>query len=191
MEECRFFTNRVLPSVYSDELSYYEQLNKLCKQICDLTNQFNNMVIDYVTVAQLQESQDEQDRKFNQQILDNYNKIMDYTQGEIVRLEKLIAEAIAGKVTIFDPTYGLYPRKVEQVVKNVYHWLRYYADYALTIDALNLTAKTRDDYQIRAKDFDLYSMMYYSHTDNPTPLPTDAYVKKHDIMAYYFDRMGG
>lgn len=166
-----FISNRVLPSVYSDELSYYEQLNKLCKDMNTLIDAFNMQQATFATIKMLNESQDAQDNIFNAKLLDQYNDIMGYTKGEILRLEKLIADAIAGKVTIFDPTYGIEPRPVEQVVKNVYHWLRYYADYAVTIDNLTLSAKVRDDYQIIAKDFDLYSMLYYSHSEMPNPTP--------------------
>lgn len=172
-----FISNRVLPSVYSDELSYYEQLNKLCKDMNTLIEAFNNQQATYATIKMLNDSQEEQNKAFNSKLLDQYNEIMEYTKGEIFRLEKLIAEAIAGKVTIFDPTYGIEPRPVEQVVKNVYHWLRYYAEYTITIDNLNLSAVVRDDYQITAKDFDLYSMLYYSHSEMPQPTPIDQYVK--------------
>ena len=190
MSDCGFFSNRVLPSVYSDEISYYEQLNKLCMQLNKLVEDFKTMKETYATVQMLKDSQAEQDERWGADLLETYDKIMDYTKGEIRRLEGLIADAIAGKVTIFDPTYGIEPRPVEQVVKNVYHWLRYYADYAVTIDGLDLTAQVRDGYQVGAKDFDLYSMLYYSHSDQPSPAPLDQYVKKHDILAYYFDRAG-
>lgn len=189
MSDCGFFSNRVLPSVYSDELSYYEQLNKLCMELNQLIEDFKKQQETYATIQMLQDSQAAQDERWGAELLDTYNRIMDYTKGEIRRLEELIADAIAGKVTIFDPTYGIEPRPVEQVVKNVYHWLRYYADYAVTIDNLNLTAQVRDGYQVIAKDFDLYSMLYYSHSENPQPTPIDQYVKKHDILAYYFDRL--
>lgn len=183
-----FISNRVLPSVYSDELSYYEQLNKLCKDMNTLIEAFNTQHSMYATIKMLNDSQEEQNKAFNSKLLDQYNEIMDYTKGEILRLEKLIAEAIAGKVTIFDPTYGIEPRPVETVVSQVYHWLRYYADYAEVIDGLQLTADERDSYALDAKTFDLYSSLYYSHNSQPTPMPEDAYVKKHDILAYYFDR---
>lgn len=173
MSDCGFFSNRVLPSVYSDELSYYEQLNKMCMELNQLIDAFKKQTETYATIQMLQDSQAAQDERWGAELLDTYSRIMNYTKGEIRRLEELIADAIAGKVTIFDPTYGIEPRPVEQVVENVYHWLRYYADYAVTIDDLNLTAKVRDDYQVVAKDFDLYSMLYYSHGENQQPAPTD------------------
>ena len=165
-----FISNRVLPSVYSDELSYYEQLNKLCKDMNTLIEAFNNQKAMYATIKMLNDSQEEQNKDFNSKLLYQYNEIMDYTNGEILRLEKLIAEAIAGKVTIFDPTYGIEPRSVETVVAQVYHWLRYYADYAKVIDDLQLTADERDSYALNAKTFDLYSNLYYSHNSQPTPI---------------------
>lgn len=192
-----FISNRVLPSVYSDELSYYEQLNKLCKDMNTLIEAFNMQQATFATIKMLNESQDAQDNIFNAKLLDQYNDIMGYTKGEILRLEKLIAEAIAGKVTIFDPTYGIEPRPVEQVIKNVYHWLRYYADIACVIDNLGLTAEERDGYLVTAKIFDLYSTYFYSKFVQQTPCeptlppvpppPSGDYVEKYDILAEYFD----
>lgn len=189
MTECGFKSNRVLPAVYGDELSYYEQLNKLCMEMNKLIEAYEKQVKTYATIEMLEKSQNAQNAEWTAKLKEQYSVIMDYTKGEVRRLEKLIEEATTGKVLVFDPTYGIAPRPVEQVIKNVYHWLRYFADYAVTIDNLNLTANVRDDYQIIAKDFDLYSMLFYSHSENPQPSPVDQYVKKHDILAYYFDRM--
>lgn len=184
-----FASNRVLPSSYSEEITYYEEVCKLQEKVNQLINDFKLQTETYATIKMLNDSQDNQDKKFTEELLETYNNIMDYTKSEINRLEKLISEAIAGKVIIFDPTYGIEPRPVEQVVKNVYHWLRYYADNAITFDNLNLTVEKRDSFQITAKDFDLYSMLYYSKNNLPEPSPGDEYVKKHDILAYYFDRL--
>lgn len=183
-----FYSERVLPSVYGDEFTYYEELNALCNKMAQLIDDFAKQKETYATIKMLQESQDAQDKKWAAELKDQYDSIMGYTKGEIQRLEKIIAETIAGKVTIFDPTYGIEPRSVETVIGQVYHWLRYYADYAEVIDALNLTVETRDGYALDAKTFDLYSTLYYSHNETPMPLPLDNYVQKHDILAYYFDR---
>ena len=161
----------VLPMVLDDGHSYIEQVNKLRLKINELIEIFDQQTSLYATIEMLLNSQREQDIKWGRELEEQYNLIMGYVVSEILRLEKIIAETVAGKVTIFDPTYGIEPRPVEQVVKNVYHWLRYYADYAVTIDNLTLSAKVRDDYQIIAKDFDLYSMLYYSNSDMPKPTP--------------------
>ena len=186
-----FYCQKVLPAVYDDSLSYYEVLCKLTDAVRELQSIIDNWQDVYVTKAEMQASQDEQDARWAAELKDAYDDLMDALKGEVARLEKLIADIVAGQVTVFDPTYGIKPRPVDVVIRNVYHWLRYYADYASTIDALNLTAKERDDYQVGAKNFDLFSMQYYSHGEMPTPSPDDdVYVKKHDILAYYFDRKG-
>lgn len=185
-----FYCQKVLPAVYDDSLSYYEVLCKLTEAVRELQSIIDGWVDVYVTKAELSASQDEQDARWAAELQDAYDELMDALNGEVDRLEKMIAEVVAGQVTVFDPTYGIKPRPVDTVIRNVYHWLRYYADYASTIDGLNLTAKTRDDYQVGAKNFDLFSMLYYSHGDMPSPAPEDVYAKKHDILAYYFDRKG-
>lgn len=186
---CDFKSNRVLPAVYSDEISYYEQIAKICEKINELVKLYNNIEELYVTKEELKNSQDAQDATWKANLEQVYNTLDTYIRSEVKRLEDIIAKAFAGKVTVFDPTYGIAPRPVEQVIKNVYHWLRYYADYASVIDELNFTCKTRDDLSLTAKTFDLFSMLYYSKSEYPQPAPVDQYVRKHDILAYYFERM--
>ena len=178
----------VLPMVLDDGHSYIEQVNKLRLKINELIEMFNQQKQLYATIEMLLNSQHEQDIKWGKELQEQYDLIMGYVVSEIVRLEKIIADTIAGKVTIFDPTSGITPQPVEDVVARIYHWLRYYADYAEVIDSLQLTADERDSYALDAKTFDLYSSLYYSHSSQPTPMPEDIYVQKHDILAYYFDR---
>lgn len=159
---CRVPSIRVLPSVYADELSYYEKLSILCKKINELIELFNSQTETYATIEQLEKSQNEQDARIAKQLHENYNSLMGYVRGEIKRLEILISDIVSGQVTTFDPTYGIKPRPIDEVVRNVYHWLRYYADYANVLDSLNMTAETRDSFALNAKEFDLYSMLYYS-----------------------------
>lgn len=180
--------NRVLPAVYSDELSYYEMLAKLKHKLNELIKVFNEQTELYATIELLNKSQNEQDKVWAAQLSAMNDALSTRITSEVDRLEKIIAETVAGKVTVFDPTYGIEPRPVEQVIKNVYHWLRYYADYAVTIDNLLLSAEARDAMALEARTFDLYSMQYYSKSDIPAPTNPDDYVKKHDILAYYFDR---
>lgn len=160
----------VLPMVLDDGHSYIEQVNKLRLKINELIEIFDQQTSLYATIEMLLNSQREQDIKWGKELEEQYNLIMGYVVSEILRLEKIIAETVAGKVTIFDPTSGITPQPVEKVVARVYHWLRYYADYAEIIDSLNLTAAERDGYALAAKTFDLYSSLYYSHSENPTPM---------------------
>lgn len=178
-----------IPAVYDGCLSVEEQVCKLNKAICELVELINTFDEIYATIDQLNESQNEQTSYLLGVIGDTKQELLALVESEVLKLKQLIEDAIAGQVLIFDPTYGIEPRKVDRVVRNVYHWLRYYADYAQTLDSLQLTAKTRDNYQLTAKVFDLYSMLYYSKNELPQPAPTDEYVKKHDILAYYFERI--
>ena len=182
------FCAKPIPAVYDDSLSFYEMYCKLSNKLNELVELINSQESTYATIEMLENSQSEQDRKWGESLSNSVDSINAYISSEVTRLEKLIEDAIAGQVTIFDPTYGISPRYVGDVVKNVYHWLRYYADYAKVIDDLELSAQDRDSLSLTSKEFDLYSMRYYSKSDNVSPLP-DNYVKKHDIKAYYFERM--
>ena len=161
--------NRVLPAVYADELSYYEVLCKLTEAVRELQSIIDGWEDVYVTKEGLSASQDEQDGRWADELQDAYDELMDALNGEVARLEKLIAEVIAGQVTVFDPTYGIEPRPVDVVIRNTYHWTRYYAEYAGTIDGMGLTAAQRDGKMLDAKTFDLFSMEYYSNVARPIP----------------------
>lgn len=161
--------NRVLPAVYTDEISYYEVLAKLTETLNELIDSYNNMTATYATIEMLEQSQAEQDTRFTTKLKEQYDYIMAHIQTEVERLEKLIADIVAGQVTVFDPTYGIKPRPIDKVIRNTYHWTRYYADYAGEIDALAYTASQRDGFGIVAKTFDLFSMQYYTKADAPHP----------------------
>lgn len=184
----RICSQRVLPAVYGDEISYYETLCKLTHKLNELIDAFNAMTETYATLEDLKNSQDAQDAEWQIKLDNVYNTLDTYIKSEILRIEKLIADIVAGQVTIFDPTTGITPQPVEDVVNRVYHWLRYFADYTTVIDALNMSAQQRDDMMLEAKTFDLFSMQYYSKGEYPTPAPDDVYIRKHDVLAYYFDR---
>lgn len=182
------FCVKPIPAVYDDSLSYYEMYCKMANKLNELIELIQSQESTYATIEMLENSQSEQDRKWGESLRSSVDSINAYISSEVLRLEKLIEEAIAGQVTIFDPTYGIAPRYVGDVVKNVYHWLRYYADYAKVIDDLELTCQERDSLSLTAKEFDLYSTLYYSKSQTVGPMP-DVYVKKHDIKAYYFERL--
>lgn len=164
--------NRVLPAVYTDEISYYEVLAKLTEKINEVIETLNQINDIYATIEMLEKSQAEQDARIAAEMKAQYDYLMTYIQSEIIRLEELIRQIVAGQVTIFDPTYGIKPRPVGEVVSNVYHWTRYYAEYAGVIDALELTALQRDELGLVAKTFDLFSMQYYSKAEAPYPYPS-------------------
>jgi len=188
---CGFPSNRVLPSAYADEISYYEQLNNLCKKINEVIEEFNSLTDTYVTIDFFTTSQNNQDKEWGDKLANNISIVLNELNSEVYRLEELIKKATVGKVIVFDPTYGIKNRPIEQVIRNVYGWLRYYADYAGTIDNLQLSVTVRDGYNLTAKVFDLYNMLYYSKETLPNPDPwVNNYVMKNDILAWYFEHEG-
>lgn len=164
-----FGVNRVLPAVYTDEISYYEVLAKLTEKINEVIETLNQINDIYATIEMLEQSQAEQDARIAAEMKAQYDYLMTYIQSEVIRLEELIRQIVAGQVTVFDPTYGIKPRPVGEVISNTYHWTRYYADYAGEIDALAYTASQRDGFGIAAKTFDLFSMQYYTKAEAPHP----------------------
>lgn len=185
---CGFPSNRVLPSAYADEISYYEQLNNLCKKVNEVIEEFNSLTDTYVTIDFFTTSQNNQDKEWGDKLANNISIVLNELNSEVYRLEELIKKATVGKVIVFDPTYGIKNRPIEQVIRNVYGWLRYYADYAGTIDNLQLSVTVRDGYNLTAKVFDLYNMLYYSKETLPNPDPcVNNYVMKNDILAWYFE----
>lgn len=188
---CGFPSNRVLPSAYADEISYYEQLNNLCKKVNEVIEEFNSLTDTYVTIDFFTTSQNNQDKDWGDKLANNISIVLNELNSEVYRLEELIKKATVGKVVVFDPTYGIKNRPIEHVIRNIYGWLRYYADYAGTIDNLQLSATVRDGYNLTAKVFDLYNMLYYSKETLPNPDPyVNNYVMKNDILAWYFEHGG-
>lgn len=195
----RAYCQKVLPAVYDDSLSYYELVCKIQAKLNEVIEKLNLIDLSiFATKDELEQGLAELDEALRELLevsqAEQTVMLKAHTLAKIsqlkAELEEEIKNAVVGKVQIFDPTYGISTRDVDTVVRRVYHWLRYYADYAKTIDELSKTAKERDDMALEARTFDLYNMEYYSKTELPSPLPpeTDEYVKKHDIMAYYFTR---
>lgn len=67
-------------------------------------------------------------------------------------IDKIIIEGI----DVYNPTTGRYDN-IQNVVYDLYKYLRYYGITASQFDTLNLTAKEFDDKEITARNFDLYS----------------------------------
>lgn len=71
-------------------------------------------------------------------------------------LKKEIEEITIDDIYIYNPTTGQYDN-IQNVVYDLYKYLRYYGITAGEFDTLNLTAKDFDDKEITARNFDLYS----------------------------------
>ena len=116
---CGFPSNRVLPSAYADEVSYYEQLNNLCKKINEVIEEFNSLTDTYVTIDFFTASQNNQDKDWGDKLANNISIVLNELNSEVYRLEELIKKATVGKVIVFDPTYGIKNRPIEQVIRNI------------------------------------------------------------------------
>ena len=71
-------------------------------------------------------------------------------------LQEEIDKIIIKGIDVYNPTTGRYDN-IQNVVYDLYKYLRYYGITASEFDTLNLTAKEFDDKEITARNFDLYS----------------------------------
>ena len=127
----RFFTQRVLPAVYTDELSYYEVLAK----VVDKLNELIDVVGDSATIEQIQQDQND--------IVEKY-------------LVSLILDATVGKVLVQSQTGGgICP--LQEELDRQYDFLRYYAYNAGKMDSFEKTAQEIDGYDATAYTDDLYN----------------------------------
>lgn len=75
---------------------------------------------------------------------------------KILELKNQIDEIIIKGIDVYNPTTGHYDN-IQNVVYDLYKYLRYYGITANDFDALGLTAKNFDDKELTARQFDLYS----------------------------------
>ncbi len=156
--------NRVLPAVYTDELSYYEVLCKVTSKL----NEVIELVGDYATVEQIKQSikdlaeyvdaQDEALREYSDmkdEALKNY-------------LLDVIANSALGKVTVLSNTVGGWV-KLQPELDRMYNYLRYWALAAYLADGKEYTAQAYDELESRAYEFDVYSAVVYGYTALPYP----------------------
>ncbi len=105
------------------------------------------------------------------EIIDLLNKkvifLMDYVNNtnntlknellaELEKIQKEIDNIIIKGISVYDPTSGLY-NNIQDVIYNLYKYLRYYGIKANEFDGLNLTCQDFDNKNITARNFDLYS----------------------------------
>lgn len=189
----RAWFSPVLPLVYDDSLSYYEQLCKLVKktnEVIDTLNEFNvnieNMVDgkiatlkDYVDAENLK-----QDDNLDAEIEKVYNDLNDNVSAiyqsmhkaddalrllikvEIEKLKHYIDTSLMGKIYVYDPTMG-YAQPLDIVLNNIYDILRYHAVTCYEFDSFGTTAQDFDYRQMNARTFDTESRevlgKYYPH----------------------------
>ena len=95
------------------------------------------------------------------QFLLNYinknNELIDIKlEQEIDELKNQIDDIILKGINVYDPTSGIY-NNIQDVVNNLYKYLRYYGIKAIDFDSLGLTAENFQNYELTAREFDLYS----------------------------------
>ena len=80
-------------------------------------------------------------------------EIEEYTDAVAAQLENEIQQISIGRISVFDPTTGIYS-PLQIVVDNLYNSSRENALTASEYDALELTATAYDAYQLTATDYD-------------------------------------
>ena len=105
----RFFTQRVLPAVYTDELSYYEALAK----VVDKLNELIDVVGDSATIEQIQQVIKDIEKELSALYVYVDKEVQgakDYSDDQNDTLEKylvsLILDATVGKVLVQSQTGG-------------------------------------------------------------------------------------
>lgn len=166
----RFFTQRVLPAVYTDELSYYEVLAK----VVDKLNELIDVVGDSATIEQIQQVIKDIEKELSALYVYVDKEVQgakDYSddQNDILKeyLVGLIADAAVGKVLVWSQTGGgICP--LQEELDRQYDFLRYYAYNAGKLDSYEKTAGDIDAYDATAYKHDLYNATLL---DGSTELP--------------------
>lgn len=151
--------NRVLPAVYTDELSYYEVLCKVVSKV----NEIVALIGDYATIEQIKKSiedlakyVDEQDEKLRQYSDANDEILKEY-------LLDVIAGISLGKIQVMSNTVGGW-QPLQSELDRMYDYLRYYAFAAKFLDGYELTAQQLDTLGYRAYQFDVYNTTIFADT---------------------------
>lgn len=156
--------NRVLPAVYTDELSYYEVL---CK-VVDKVNEIVELIGDYATVEEIKQSIKDLAEYVDRQdaALKRYSDDMDEALKNY--LLDVIAKVTTGKIQVLSNTVGGYvPLQFE--LDRMYDRLRYYAFAAVYLDGFGLTARQLDDKLYRAYQFDIYNTTVFAGPELQLP----------------------
>lgn len=112
------------------------EINKLNNQLVNLLNQKVIFLMDYVN---------------------NTNDILkNQLLQEIQEIKDELDNIIIKGISVFDPTTGQLSN-IQEVVYNLYKYLRYYGIKAIEFDGLGLSCQDFDNKQITARNFDLFS----------------------------------
>lgn len=183
----------ILPIVYDDTLSYYEQLCKFSDKLNEVIENINNFSADIskeidskITVLKdyVDSENQKQDLAVDEKIENVYNYIQKqlelvyqyvdngdsiikiYVNSEIDKLKKYVDDAILGDIIVYDPTNG-YNNKLCLVLEHIYDTLRYYGITCYNFDGLKIDCTTFDNKNMTAIEFDTLSLCIigniYSH----------------------------
>ena len=175
----------ILPIVYDDTLSYYEQLCKFSDKLNEVIENINNFSADISEeidskIAALKVYVDSENQKQNlsveekiEQVYNYIEKQLDavyeyiedgdtvikmYVESEIAKLKKYVDDAILGNILVHDPTTG-YKNTIDIVINHIYDTLRYYGIRCYDFDGLHLTCTNFDNRNISALEFDTLSLL--------------------------------
>lgn len=166
----RFFTQRVLPAVYTDELSYYEVLAK----VVDKLNEIIDVVGDTATIEQIQQVIKDIEKELSALYVYVDKEVQgakDYSDDQncILEnyLESLIVNATVGKVLVRSQTGGgICP--LQEELDRQYDFLRILCLQCRQDGSFEKTAQEIDGYDATAYKFDLYNATLL---DGNTDLP--------------------
>lgn len=183
----------ILPLVYDDTLSYYEQLCKFAvklNELVDALNNFNENIEETVDekISALKEYVDNENKKQDEITAEKFNQVYNfinnkvneiytyinngdtilknYIDKEILKLKDWVDDAVLGNIIIYDPTTG-YKNPLEIVLSHIYDALRYWGINCYQFDSSNITCVYYDSKNMTALEFDTLSLeiigKYYPH----------------------------
>lgn len=89
-------------------------------------------------------------------IKNNDELILLELENQINELKNQIDDIIIKGINVYDPTTGQV-NNIQDVVYNLYKYLRYYGIKAINFDSLGLSCSDFEDKELTAREFDLYS----------------------------------
>lgn len=176
------YSQREIPAVYDDALSYYEQVMRLLKLVNELIEYVNT--IDLTDYA-LKKDVDALVERTRLALKAYFEETLAADQAEqtvmlkahaVAKVEGLrrelderIRNATVGKVTVFDPTAGHEPKPVDVVIRRIFADLQTHALYAYEFDGLPDTAAQMDAIGMTAYEFDIHSRDTLKYKKRPVP----------------------
>lgn len=169
--------------LYNNIKDYVDSnLNNLINELTALINQKFNFLLEYIN--------------------NNDNLIRLELKQQIDELKQQIDDIIIKGINVYDPTTGQM-NNIQDVVFNLYKYLRYYGITALNFDSLGLTVSEFEEKELTAREFDLYSKckleidlvhnMFSPFTGEIEPLQniitTLANFHKNELTAQEFDNL--